>query len=174
MFGERGLVQIYTGDGKGKTTAALGLALRASGQGAKVAVVQFMKGWDLYGELKSVRLLPNVTLVQTGRPDYVHRGRELPKDYDEAERGLAEARRFAAAGVDLLILDEINVALDYKLLKTADVVAFVKAKPEQMELVLTGRAAAQELLGLADLITEMREVKHPYQKGVRARRGVEY
>lgn len=174
MFGETGLVQIYTGDGKGKTTAALGLALRAAGQGAKVAIVQFMKGWDSYGELKSVRLLPNVTLVQTGRPDYVYRGKETQQDYDEAARGLAEAGRFAAAGVDLLILDEINVALDYKLLKLADVADFVRSKPSGTELVLTGRAAARELLELADLVTEMREIKHPYQHGVKARRGVEY
>ena len=174
MFGEQGLVQIYTGDGKGKTTAALGLALRACGQGARVAVVQFMKGWDHYGELNSVQLLPKVTLVQTGRPDYVYRGKEIQKDYDEAEHGLAEARRFAADGVDLLVLDEINVALDYGLLKLEDVMALVKSKPRDMELVLTGRNAAKELLELADLVTEMREVKHPYQKGVKARRGVEY
>ena len=174
MFGEQGLVQIYTGDGKGKTTAALGLALRACGQGARVAVVQFMKGWDHYGELNSVQLLPKVTLVQTGRPDYVYRGKEIQKDYDEAERGLTEARRFAADGVDLLVLDEINVALDYGLLKLEDVMALVKSKPRDMELVLTGRNAAKELLELADLVTEMREVKHPYQKGVKARRGVEY
>jgi cob(I)alamin adenosyltransferase len=174
MFGEPGLVQIYTGDGKGKTTAALGLVLRACGQGARVAIVQFMKGWDRYGELKSVQLLPNVTLVQTGRPDYVYRGKEIRKDYDEAERGLAEAKHFIAAGVDLLILDEINVALDYGLLKLEDVVGLVKTKPCDMELVLTGRNATKELLDLADLVTEMREVKHPYRKGVKARRGVEY
>ena len=148
--------------------------LWACGQGARVAVVQFMKGWDHYGELNSVQLLPKVTLVQTGRPDYVYRGKEIQKDYDEAERGLAEARRFAAEGVDLLVLDEINVALDYGLLKLEDVMALVKSKSRDMELVLTGRNAAKELLELADLVTEMREVKHPYQKGVKARRGVEY
>ena len=175
MFGEKGLVQIYTGNGKGKTTAALGLALRACGQGAKAVIIQFMKGWDHYGELTSAKLIPNLTLIQTGRPDYVYKGRETQKDYEEAERGLRLAREYAASGeCDLLILDEINVALDYGLVRLEDVVSFAKSKPENLELVLTGRGAAPELTELADLVTEMREIKHPYQKGVASRRGVEY
>lgn len=175
MFGEKGLLQIYTGDGKGKTTAALGLALRASGQGASVAIIQFMKGWEHYGELTAVKRLENVTLVQTGRPDYVYRGRETEKDYAEAERGLALAREFIKSGeYGLLILDEINVALDYGLVKVRDVVEIVVNRPMEMEMLLTGRNADSELLALADLVTEMKEIKHPYQNGVESRRGVEY
>lgn len=175
MFGEKGLTQIYTGDGKGKTTAALGLALRAAGQGARVVIIQFMKGWSHYGEIRSVALIPNITLVQTGRPDYVYRGKEEPEDYNEASLGLKLAREFAASGkCDMLILDEINVALDYGLVSLDSVVHLVMEKPEGLELVMTGRYANQRLIELADLVTEMREIKHPYRDGVTARRGVEY
>ena len=173
MFGNKGLVQIYTGNGKGKTTAALGLALRASGQGAKVVIIQFMKGWEHYGELKAAEALPGVTLIQTGRPDYVYRGQETEKDYSEAARGLELAQKYAKE-CDLLILDEINVALDYDLIRLNDVEDLVRSKPESLELVLTGRNADESLLELADLVTEMREMKHPYQKGIEARRGVEF
>ena len=173
MFGNKGLVQIYTGNGKGKTTAALGLALRASGQGAKVVIIQFMKGWEHYGELKSAGALPGVTLIQTGRPDYVYRGQETDKDYSEAARGLELAKQYIAE-CDMLILDEINVALDYDLLRLNDVIELVKSKPQHVELILTGRAADESLTELADLVTEMKEIKHPYQKGIEARRGVEF
>ena len=173
MFGNKGLVQIYTGNGKGKTTAALGLALRASGQGAKVIIIQFMKGWEHYGELKAVQSLAGVTLIQTGRPDYVYRGQETDTDYSEASKGLALAKEHLT-DCDLLILDEINVALDYDLIRLNDVIELVKSKPESLEMVLTGRAADESLIELADLVTEKKEVKHPYQKGIEARRGVEF
>ena len=175
MLGQDGLIQIYTGNGKGKTTAALGLVLRACGQGAKVAIIQFMKGWEHYGELSAVNLLPNVTLVQTGRPDYVYRGKEEPQDFQEAERGLALASEAASSGeYDLLILDEINVALDYKLIPLGGVLDILRSKPKSLELVLTGRNAPRELIEEADLVTEMKEIKHPYQKGLQGRRGIEY
>lgn len=175
MLGHDGLIQIYTGNGKGKTTAALGLVLRACGQGAKIAVIQFMKGWEHYGELSAVKLLPNVTFVQTGRPDYVYRGKEEPKDFQEAERGLALASEVASSGeYDLLILDEINVALDYKLIPLGGVLDILRSKPKSLELVLTGRNAPRELIEEADLVTEMKEIKHPYQKGLQGRRGIEY
>ena len=175
MLEQDGLIQIYTGDGKGKTTAALGLALRACGQGAKVAIIQFMKGWEHYGELSAVKLLPNVTFVQTGRPDYVYRGKEEPKDFQEAERGLALASEVASSGeYDLLILDEIIVALDYKLIPLCDVLTLLDSKPNSLEIVLTGRSAPKELTEKADLVTEMKEIKHPYQKGLQGRRGIEY
>lgn len=175
MFGEKGLVHVYTGDGKGKTTSSLGLAMRASGQGARVEIIQFMKGWDHYGELASVKLLPGVNLTQTGRPDYVYRGKETTEDYSEARRGLDLAREIVNSGrCDMLILDEINVALDYKLIPLDEVIDLIKSKPEDMELILTGRYAVSGVTELADLVTEMCEIKHPFKKGIKARKGVEY
>jgi cob(I)alamin adenosyltransferase len=175
MFGEKGLVQVYTGEGKGKTTSALGLALRAIGHGASVVVVQFMKGWDSYGELRSALKLENIKIIQTGRPDYVYKGKELPEDYEEAERGIETARQVMNSGkCDMLILDEINVALSYGLITLDSVLELIKNKPFEMELVLTGRGEHKELIELADLVTEMREVKHPYSQGLSARRGIEF
>lgn len=175
MFGEKGCVQIYTGEGKGKTTAALGLALRSAGHGAHVAIIQFMKGWKHYGELKSVLLLPNIYLVQTGRPDYVYRGHEKTEDYTEAQRGMQLARDFMASSkYDMIILDEINVAIDYGLVPLCEVAALVKNKPQNIELILTGRNAPGELIELADLVTDMKEIKHPYRRGISARKGIEF
>ena len=175
MFGEKGLIQIYTGDGKGKTTAALGLAVRALGHGARVAVVQFMKGSDIYGERKTLKDLPGVTLIQTGRTKCIFHGDETEEDFAEARRGLEAAREFLTSGkYDLVILDEINVAIDFGLLKTEDALSWLSAKRESTEVVLTGRNAPAELIEIADLVSEMREIKHPYRRGVTARRGIEY
>ena len=175
MFGEKGLVHIYTGKGKGKTTSSLGLAMRALGHGANVTVIQFMKGWKEYGELITASKLEGLKIIQTGRPDYVYRGKEQPEDYDEAERGMETALRVMSSGkCDMLILDEINVAIEYGLLPLELLIELVKNKPFGMELVLTGRDAKKELIELADLVTEMKEVKHPYNDGTTARRGVEF
>lgn len=175
MFGERGLVQIYTGDGKGKTTAALGLALRAAGHGARVEIIQFMKGWKFYGELQALKHIPLITITQTGRPDYIYKGHETEKDIAGTARGLELARKLMTEdGCDLLILDEINVALDFGLISIDEVSELIKKKPEAMELVLTGRGASPRLFGQADLITEMREIKHPYRQGIHARKAIEY
>lgn len=175
MLCEERRVQIYTGDGKGKTTAALGLALRASGHGIKVMIIQFMKGWKFYGELEAVKNIPNITIVQTGRPDYVHRGAETEEDFAEARKGLALAAEcMASACCGLLILDEVNVAVDFGLISFEDVANLIKKRPEHMELVLTGRNADERLFPCADLISEMREIKHPYSQGLHARQGVEY
>ena len=175
MFGEKGLVHIYTGNCKGKTTSSLGLAMRALGHGANVTVIQFMKGWKEYGELITASKLEGLKIIQTGRPDYVYRGKEQPEDYDEAERGMETALRVMSSGkCDMLILDEINVAIEYGLLPLELLIELVKNKPFGMELVLTGRDAKKELIELADLVTEMKEVKHPYNDGTTARRGVEF
>lgn len=175
MFGSKGLIEIYTGDGKGKTTAALGLALRACGHGARVAIVQFMKGWAQYGELAVVKHLPNVTLVHTGRDKCIFRGDETAEDFTEASRGLKEAEKFIASGeYDLVILDEINVAIDFGLIDADDVAELIGRKPEKTEIVLTGRNAPKSLLEMADLVSEIKEIKHPYRSGVSARKGVEY
>ena len=171
---DMGKVQIYTGNGKGKTTAALGLALRAVGKGFKVYMIQFMKGKINYGELASAEKLDGFTIKQMGRPDFVDRNNLDPIDIKMANLGLQHAREIMQAGDhDILILDEINCAIDWGLVKVADVVALVKDKPGNLELVLTGRYAPNELIELADLVTEMNEVKHPFQQGCEARDGIE-
>ena len=175
MFGEKGLIQVYTGDGKGKTTAALGLALRAAGRGAKIAFVQFMKGSPVYGEIVSLAMLPGVTHVRTGRTQCIFKGDETEADFAEARRGLKLAAEFMSSGeYDLVVLDEINVAVDFGLLTADDVAAALDKKAEGTEVVLTGRHAPQEFIDRAALVTEMREVKHPYRDGVQARAGVEF
>ena len=172
---EQGLIQVYTGDGKGKTTAALGLALRAAGQGLAAYIVQFMKGWPHYGELQALKHQPNVTLVQFGRPDFVERDNPDPVDVRMAQDALQHALDIVSNGrYDLVVLDEINVALDYGLLSLDQVLALFDAKPPHVELVLTGRAAHPQIIERADLVTEMRSIKHPYDNGVIGRRGIEY
>jgi len=170
-----GLIQVYTGDGKGKTTAALGLALRAAGHGLRTYVGQFMKGQD-YGELQGARMLaPYLTIEQYGRPTFVHVHSATPEDVRLAHEGLDRARAAMLSGhYDIVVLDEVCVALHFELLTWPEVLLFLEQKPEHVELVLTGRRAPQELLERADLVTEMREVKHPYNQGVAARKGIEY
>ncbi|HIC94178.1 MAG TPA: cob(I)yrinic acid a,c-diamide adenosyltransferase [Anaerolineae bacterium] len=172
---ERGLIQVYTGPGKGKTTAALGLALRAAGHGLKVHIVQFMKGWPHYGELVSIQKLPNVTIRQFGRPDFVDKDNPDPEDVRLAREALEHGRQAALSGdYDIVVLDEVNVALDFGLIELADVLSLLDEKPEGVELVLTGRNAPPELIRRADLVTEMLLIKHPYYEGVKARQGIEY
>ena len=170
---EQGLIQIYMGDGKGKTSSALGLAVRMAGCGGKTAIIQFMKGWE-YSEVKGLSYLPGVYLVQTGRPDYVYPDAVAPEDYTEAERGLRAARKFLSSGeYDLVILDEISVALSFGLVRTEEVLELIQEKPRHVELVLTGRNPPPELVALADLVTDMREVRHPYTRGILSRRGID-
>jgi cob(I)alamin adenosyltransferase len=169
------LVQVYTGDGKGKTTAALGLALRAAGHGFRVHIVQFMKGWSDYGELEALGHLPNITLVQFGRTEFVD-----PEDPDPEDRRLAqEAWQHSLDALqqgryDVVVLDEINVALNYGLVSLEQVLVLLDARPSQVELILTGRRAHPQIIERADLVTEMRAIKHPYDAGVAGRKGVEY
>lgn len=172
---KQGLIQVYTGNGKGKTTAALGLALRAAGHGLRVYIIQFMKGWPHYGELVSLQHLPNVTLRQFGRPDFVNRAHPDPEDIRLAQEALEHARRVIVGGDhDVVILDEVNVALDYGLIGLDDLLSLLEAKPEHVELVLTGRGAHPQIIQRADLVTEMLAIKHPYDAGTLGRRGIEY
>ncbi len=172
---EKGLVQVYTGNGKGKTSAAFGLALRAIGRGLKVYIIQFIKGGFDYGELYIIDKLPNLKLKAFGRGKFVTQkppGKEDIKLAEEAlqlAKGVVESREY-----DLVILDEINVALNLKLISLEKVLELVRSKPKHVELVLTGRYAPSEIIEAADLVTEMREVKHPYNKGFQARKGIEY
>jgi len=170
----KGLIQVYTGDGKGKTTAALGLALRAAGRNMKVLIVQFMKKWD-YGELHSVKLIPNITLETFGTKEFIYKGKAKKIDYEEAEKAFSFGIKGMQSGnYDIVIFDELNMALYYELLDLKEVVKKMKEKPQNVEIVITGRRAPEEIIEIADLVTEMKEIKHPYQKGVEARRGIEY
>ncbi|RJS77089.1 cob(I)yrinic acid a,c-diamide adenosyltransferase [Candidatus Bathyarchaeota archaeon] len=172
---EKGLVQVYTGNGKGKTTAAFGLALRAIGRGLKVYVIQFIKGGFDYGELYIADKLPNLKLKAFGRGKFVTEKPAEKEDVKLAEEALALAEKVIKSGeYDIVILDEVNVALDLKLIKTEKVVELVKSKPRHVELVLTGRYAPAEIVEIADLVTEMKEIKHPFSKGQQARKGIEY
>lgn len=177
----RGLVIVYTGDGKGKTSAALGNAFRALGHGMKVLVVQFLKGdWPVtFGEMESAKAHPRLEFLQKGEGFVGIMGDQKPvSDHREAARAaLATAReRMLAGRYDMVILDEVNVALSLSepLVEVADVLSLVRAKPPAVHLVLTGRGAPRELIDAADLVTEMREVKHPYRAGVPAQKGVDF
>jgi cob(I)alamin adenosyltransferase len=171
----RGLIQVYTGDGKGKTTCALGLALRAVGQGFTVYMVQFLKGRDTGEARAAARLAPELTLRSFGRPALVNLQSPAPADLDLAREALEEARRVIHAGEhDLVILDEVNVALTYRLVPLEEVLEMLRQRPPWVEIVATGRAAPPELVALADLVTEMRPLKHYYEAGVPARRGIEW
>jgi cob(I)alamin adenosyltransferase len=171
----KGLVQVYTGNGKGKTTAALGLAARAQGQGLRVHVIFFMKGGYPYGERNSLAQLPNVSLEIFGHEHFVDPNNVQEEDKAEARRALEAARTAVTSGrYDLVILDEVNVATSWKLVKVEDVLKLIQKKPPDVELVLTGRYADDRLIGQADLVTEMKEIKHPYHQGIQARKGIEY
>jgi len=175
-MGERGLglVHVKTGDGPGKTTSAFGLALRAAGRGLKVLIIQFMKKGD-YGEVMAIKHVPEVEVKQFGREVFVSRERPEDLDLELARRALDEARRAVMSGsYDLVILDEVNVALNYGLIQLSDVVELIKSKPNHVELVLTGRGAPRELYELADYVTEVVEVKHPWRRGISGRKGIEY
>jgi cob(I)alamin adenosyltransferase len=171
----RGLVQVYTGNGKGKTTAALGLALRAAGHRLKVLVIQFLKGGIAYGELQSAKkLLPYLTIVPMGRENFVDKKNPDPVDVRLAQKAWDLARRSVySRKYHLVILDEINVAVEYGMVPLKEVLALMKNKPEDVELVLTGRWARVPVLRSADLVTEMREIKHYYKKGMDGRIGIE-
>lgn len=171
---EKGYIHIYTGPGKGKTTVALGLGLRAAGAGLKVHMIQFMKG-RRYSELDAIEKIPNFTISQHGRDEFVSKENPEPIDIDLAQEGFTEAQETIKNGkYDMVILDEINVAIDYNLVPLDDLLKLIEEKPEKLELILTGRYAHPELVKIADLVTEMLEIKHPYQTGVQARKGVDY
>jgi cob(I)alamin adenosyltransferase len=171
----KGLIQVYTGPGKGKTTAALGLAMRAIGHGLKVYIIQFMKGNIRYGELETARQLsPNIVIKQMGRETFVDRNNPDKIDIELAQQGLQLAREVIGAGeYDIVVLDEINVAVDYGLISLEDLLKLLDTKPAHVELILTGRDAKREVIERADLVTEMVEVKHYYRGGIRSREGIE-
>lgn len=167
------LIQVYTGNGKGKTTASLGLALRAAGAGLKVFIGQFVKGRD-YSELNSLKKIKNIKVEQFGRGCFIRKKPDR-KDIELAKKGLEKIKKIISKTVcDVVILDEINVALKLKLIKLEDVISLIKNTPKKTELILTGRYAYPKILKMADLVSEMKEVKHYYRKGVKARKGIEF
>lgn len=169
----KGLIQVYTGDGKGKTTAALGLALRAAGQGMKVIIIQFIKGDHACGEhVFAVQYRP-FEIVQLNTGDSFSQTLEVLRSTTEQSFAFAE-KTIVSGGYDIVILDEILVAVSKGLLSVGQVLNLLSKKPEKMELVLTGRGAPEEIIQQADLVTEMVAVKHPFTKGITARRGIEY
>jgi len=170
----KGYVQIYTGEGKGKTTAALGLALRAVGRGLTVFMVQFMKAPESSGEHFAARSLDRLlTIKPLGRQGFII-GDPTPQDRQMALDALNEARGAMLSGqYDLVILDEVNVAVSLTLLEANELVDLIKARPDQVELILTGRNAHPEIMALADLVSEIRPLKHYFDNGVRAREGIE-
>ena len=176
---KKGLTIVFTGDGKGKTTASLGIALRASGQGKKVLMVQFIKNFKDYGELKFVKKFPqtNIEIKSFGQGYVGIRGDKKPKEVHI--KAAKDALEFAKKKIKsdkyfMIILDEINVALNLKLLKVEEIIRLIKSKPKNLHLILTGRNTPKKIIQLADLVTEMKEIKHPFKKGIMAQRGIEF
>lgn len=169
-----GLVQVYTGDGKGKTTAALGLAMRASGRGLNVIMIQFMKPDAGYGEQIAAKQLSDFTILPMG-PKHFCGPEPTAEDVESVAKALDKSREVLTSGkYDLVILDEINNALRYGLTNPDEVVNILKERAPHTEVVLTGRRVPQEIIDYADLVTEMRLIKHPFDKGIGARVGIEY
>ena len=171
---EKGYIHVYTGNGKGKTTSAIGLGIRASGAGYKVHMLQFMKGRK-YSELITIDNVKNFSYSQHGRDEFVNKKNPEQIDIDLAKEGFEHAKKLVKSEkYDMIILDEINVAVDYNLLKLNDLLDLIEYKPKGLELVLTGRYADKEFIKIADYVTEMLEIKHPYQQGIEARKGCDF
>ncbi len=176
MRESKGLVIVNTGNGKGKTTAALGIGIRAWGQGMRVLILQFIKGHWKYGELNTAQQLgPRFVMRQMGE-GFVRGAKAQEGEHEAcARQALAMAKEEAVSGKwDMLILDEINYAVKFGIVPVEDIIELISAKPDDLHLVLTGRDADPAVIDAADLVTEMREIKHPYKKGIKAQRGIEF
>ncbi len=178
MSDDAGLVIVYTGSGKGKTTAALGMALRALGHGFKVAMIQFIKGSWYYGELKSSsKLEPDFELVAAGKGfvGIIDDNKPIEDHVKAAREALQISKEKITSGnYDIIILDEINYAVNLKLISVDNVLELIKLKPKKTTLVLTGNHASEKVIESADLVTEMKEIKHPYRQGRKAKRGIDF
>lgn len=172
---KRGLVMVITGNGKGKTTSAFGQALRAIGQGYRVCIIQFMKGRK-YGEvIAAEKYLPDLTFYQFGLDSFVMRDNPAGVDVDLAQQGFKKAKEVISSGAyNMVILDEINVAVDFGLISEEEVLDLIKNKPPELDLLLTGRYASPKLREIADLVSEVTEIKHHYNAGIKDRAGIEY
>lgn len=173
-FRKPGLIMVFTGDGKGKTTAAVGQALRALGHGYSVYMIHFMKGRD-YGEFIAMANMPNLTLVRAGRDDFVNRDHPEQIDIELAREGFAKAKAaILSEKYDLVVLDEINVTVDYGLIAEADLLELLEQKPQAVTVILTGRGASAELVKRADMVSEILAIKHHYSQGADCCPGIEY
>ncbi|MFP5214032.1 MAG: cob(I)yrinic acid a,c-diamide adenosyltransferase [Acidobacteriota bacterium] len=172
---QKGLLVVFTGNGKGKTTAALGMALRAAGHGMRVLILQFIKGAWVYGELKALERFEEVCIRPLGT-GFTWKKESLDEDRELARRGWElAAREIREGNYDMVVLDELNIVLSYGLLSIEEVLPVLDTRPEGLHLVVTGRNAPEELIRSADLVTEMRQVKHPYHNaGIKAQKGVEF
>jgi cob(I)alamin adenosyltransferase len=172
---EKGLVMVLTGNGKGKTTSALGQAIRAIGHGFNVYMIQFMKGRK-YGEIIAAeKYLPDFTVENFGLDSFVMKDNPAPVDIELAQKGLERARELIMSeGYDMIILDEINVALDFKLVSLEEALELIKNKPPKLNLILTGRNAPPEIIEIADMVSEVKEIKHHYAAGIKDRAGLEF
>ena len=169
---DKGYIQVYTGNGKGKTTAAIGLAVRALGAGYKVLFAQFVKG-QYYSEHKTLRKLENLTIKQFGREGFIH-SKPAQEDIDEAKKGYDFIlKAFTENTYDVVILDEANIAVFFNLFSEEELLDLMDKKPENTELIITGRYATDRVMEKADLVSEMKEIKHYYQKDILARTGIE-
>lgn len=173
---EKGLVLVYTGNGKGKTTAALGLALRAIGHGQHVFMLQFVKSDPSYGEIQAIKkYLPNFKVVQAGKNKMLPDGSLVNDDLDVVRKGFYMGKEALLSGeFDLVIFDEINIVLERGQLAVQEVLKMLVARPEHVNVVLTGRHAPKEIIDFADLVSEIKEIKHPYRRGIKARAGIEF
>ena len=174
-----GLILVNTGDGKGKTTAALGVALRSAGCGRRVLILQFIKSGANYGELAGIALLPTIEIRSMGKGFIFHKQDESEEKMKEHQQAAKEAWTMVETEVksgqwDLIILDEINYAIHYGLVDVETVVNLLKTKPENLDMILTGRNARPEIIELAHTVTEMKVIKHAYQQGIKAKRGIEF
>lgn len=173
MGNNKGYIHLYTGNGKGKTTAAFGLSIRAVGAGKRVFIAQFVKGMH-YAELDTIKRIPEIETHQYGLDCFI-RNEPSQKDIEAAQTGLVEVGKILSRNIfDVLILDEICIALHFHLIEEDQLLSILKTKPENIEIVLTGRYAPKSLYEIADLITEMKEIKHYYNTGILARQGIEY
>jgi cob(I)alamin adenosyltransferase len=172
----KGLVQVFTGRGKGKTTASLGTVLRAAGHGFKILVIFFIKGNSTDGEFKTLPNLPGVEVAKFGLRKWIRDPKNVtPEEIAEAKAALEAAHQAVTSGkYDIVVMDEINIAVYFKLITADDVLKLIKDKTPNTELILTGRNADSRIIEAADLVTEMKAVKHPYDKGIKAREGIEY
>lgn len=173
MENNKGFIQLYTGNGKGKTTASIGLAIRAAGAGKKVYIAQFVKGMH-YAELDALKRFPEIKVIQYGLDCFI-KNKPTEKDIKAAQIGLKEVAKIVVGNnYDMVVLDEVCIALYYHLFEVSELIGILQNKPEGMEIILSGRYAPPELIEIADLVTEMKEIKHYFTQGIKARKGIEF
>jgi cob(I)alamin adenosyltransferase len=174
MKEQKGMIHLYMGKGKGKTTAALGLAIRAAGAGLQVSIIQFLKGTPS-NEFKSIEKIPNIFITHFGRNKFLTENNHDPIDEQLAREGLDYAKKIInEQKSDLLILDEITIAVAFHLLKKEEVIQLLNKKPKKLTIVLTGRIADEDFISISDLVTDLKEIKHPFQQGIKPQPGIDY